>query len=53
MLEDENIYGVWVGLNQVGFCLNKKEANTLATYMEDDINTDDVTVEIDLHLFRR
>lgn len=54
MIEDAKIWGVWVGLEQVGFCLNENEADDLATELEDDKTTiEDVTVQIDLHLFRR
>lgn len=34
MIEDEQIYGVWVGLQQVGHCLNKEEADCVASYIE-------------------
>ena len=40
MIEDEQIYGVWVGLEQVGYCLNKEEADFLAGYIESgDVTT--------------
>jgi hypothetical protein len=60
MIEDAKIYGVWVKDEQVGFYLNKNEANTLATELEDllckddkNIIPDNIVYEIDLYLDKR
>jgi len=53
MDNDLKNFGVWVNEEQVGFCLNKREAYLLADNLEDDNSKDDVTVEIDLRLFKR
>jgi len=53
MDDDLKNYGVWVGAEQVGYCLNKNEADTLADKLENKYSRDDIAVEIDLYLFRR
>ncbi len=60
MDDDLKNYGVWVGAEQVGYCLNKNEANTLATELQDllckddkNIIPDNIVYEIDLYLDKR
>jgi hypothetical protein len=53
MDDDLKNFGVWVNDEQVGFCLNKREADELADILENNNLKEDVTVEIDQHLFKR